>query len=92
MSAQPFLDDVQLRAWALLARAPWLHAGHLHAAFAYLDAPLPPLKIDEAEPLQRPLTAPAQAWLAAPDRALVEQDLEWLARAGVTLLPWHAPD
>jgi DNA processing protein len=92
MSAQQFPDDAPLRTWALLARAPWLHAGHLAAAFEFLAAPAPPLKIGGHGPDQRPLPAPARAWLAAPDWRRVDADLRWLARADVTLLPWHAPD
>jgi DNA processing protein len=79
------------RRLAIAARAPALSAAQL----SQLAAESPELaaleRPDRAALARLGLTTRAIAWLAAPDQALIDADLRWFERAGVTLLPVTSP-
>jgi DNA processing protein len=77
------MDD--LDRWLALARAPGLHLDQLRAAGA-LQAPLQLVGLEAAELTARGIPAAAAAWLARPERRLLEEDRRWLESAAVALI------
>ncbi|HKC15767.1 MAG TPA: DNA-processing protein DprA [Steroidobacteraceae bacterium] len=75
----------ELDRWLALARAPGLHLDQLRAAGA-LQAPPQLVGLAAAELSSRGLPAAAAAWLARPERRLLEQDRRWLESAAVALI------
>ncbi|HMI36445.1 MAG TPA: DNA-processing protein DprA [Steroidobacteraceae bacterium] len=75
----------ELDRWLALARAPGLHLDQLRAAGA-LQAPPQLVGLAAAELRARGLPAAAAAWLARPERRLLEQDRRWLESAAVALI------
>jgi DNA processing protein len=73
--------------WLTLARAPRLAALELQAAVAALGGDVRAVLAAPARLLREAGFAPATvAWLAAPDRKLVEADRRWLEKSGATLV------
>src|SRR5579871_6160303 len=77
------MEDPSAR--ALLARTPQLSATALRALLAAAGGELR-AALTPAARRALVLPEPAARWLAAPDRAAVEADLEWLGRSGTRLL------
>ena len=77
------LDAVDLT--LALARAPGLHAGHVREAGEASSA-MRLVGLGVAELRSRGLPPAASAWLANPDRAVLEADRRWLERAGAQLI------
>jgi DNA processing protein len=90
MSLQPALRDEELRACALLARAPALHADHLRPLFRRGASIVDIAALPADELAQFAMPPLALRWLQAPDERQLESDLCWLAQSDTTLLHWDA--
>ena len=74
-----------IRARALLARTPALGAGDLEALLAGADGE-PARAVEPHATRGVPLAAPARAFLASPDEAALDADLEWVRHSGARIL------
>ena len=80
-----------LRATALLGRAPSLVAEHLHALVAATGSLDAAATIGARVISGVELPPAARAFLAAPDPAAIDADLEWIHAANATLIPCTSP-
>ena len=82
MSARTIDDHAR---WLALARAPGLHVDQLRNANA-LDEPTALVGTSAAQLAARGISEAAAAWLARPDKALLDGDRRWMEGAGVQLI------
>src|SRR5947208_2946156 len=81
----------ELRRLCIAARAPGFTAAEI-ARLAALSPDLALLDRPDARVLASlDLTTSTREWLSMPDLARVDEDLRWLARTGVVLLPATSP-
>ncbi|MEJ0036358.1 MAG: DNA-processing protein DprA [Gammaproteobacteria bacterium] len=81
-----------LRALALLARTPSLKAEHLQALVAATGSLDAAARIGAAIVPGVHLPPSSRAFLASPDDAAIEADIEWIEANGATLIPCTSPD
>jgi DNA processing protein len=81
-----------LRALVLLARTPSLKAEHLHALVDATGGLEAAASIGASVVPGVRLPASARAFLASPDEAAIDADLEWIAATNATLLPCTSPE
>lgn len=84
-------EPESLRAVALLARTPSLVAEHLHALVAASGSLEAAANVGANVPSGVELTRSARQFLASPDIAAIEADLEWIRASGATLIPCTSP-
>jgi DNA processing protein len=80
-----------LRATALLARAPSLVAEHLNALVAATGSLEAAAAIGARVVPGVELPRSAREFLAAPDEAAIDADIEWIRTANATLIPCTSP-
>jgi DNA processing protein len=80
-----------LRALALLARTPALVAEHLHALVAATGSLEAAAAIGAQVPAGVELAPSARQFLASPDAAAIDADLEWIQANDATLIPCTSP-
>jgi DNA processing protein len=80
-----------LRATALLARAPALVAEHLHALVAATGSLECAASVGARVPSGVELPPSARIFLASPDDAAIDADLEWIHASNATLIPCTSP-
>jgi DNA processing protein len=80
-----------LRAAALLARAPALVAEHVHALVAATGSLEAAANVGAFVPPGIELPLSAREFLAAPDLAAIDADIEWIGASNATLIPCTSP-
>src|SRR5215510_8157096 len=81
-----------LRALALLARTPSLKAEHLHALVAATGSLEAAAGIGANVVSGVSLPLASRMFLASPDEAAIDADLEWIEKDEATLIPCTSPD
>lgn len=83
-------NRVEIEAWLILLRAPGIGASALHALIdQHASAEL---ALHAAQRKNSAVDAECRAWLRAPDRARIAEDLAWLAAADHHLLTANSAD
>lgn len=81
----------ELKAWLILMRAPGMHAGSLRKLLEHVPSVLELMRASPQSLRAGGANDSVVAWLQAPDPALIEADLRWLAQPAHHFLPIGSP-